>query len=46
LVGDIYVHRSIVFDPVWVAIFAVGAIFYLFCLFLSKYTRVLHVEGR
>jgi len=45
-VSDFFVHRTIVIDSVWVAIFTVGAIFYLVVRFLVKYTGILHVEGR
>ena len=46
LIGDICIHRSVVVDPVWLAIFTIGAVFYLSVRFLVKYTRILYVEGR
>ena len=46
LVGDICITRSLIFDPVWVAIFTTGAVFYLLIRFLAKFTHILHVEGR
>jgi len=33
-------------DPVWMAIFIVGIVFYITVRILSKCTRILHVEGR
>ncbi len=45
-VGDYVVEGSIVLDPVWVAIFALGAFTFVTLRTLKKTTRLLHVEGR
>jgi protein-S-isoprenylcysteine O-methyltransferase Ste14 len=46
LVCDVRVNHSVVFDPVWMVLFAVGTSFYLLVRIFVKYTRILHVEGR
>ena len=45
-VCDFCVQYSIIINPVWTAIFAIGAVFYVFVRCLVKCTSVLHVAGR
>ncbi len=46
IIGDYIVDNSIVFDPVWRAIFIFGLSIYLILRTLKKKTRLLNVNGR
>lgn len=45
-VGNYIVKGSVVFDPVWTAMFIFGLLVYITLRTLKKKTRLLHVEGR
>jgi protein-S-isoprenylcysteine O-methyltransferase Ste14 len=44
--GDYIVSRQLIFDGLWIGIFAVNLVIYILLRFLVKKTRLLHEEGR
>ena len=46
IIGDIFAEGELEFDPVWLAILAIGTVTYLGLRTLKKKTKLLDVAGR
>lgn len=46
VVGDYFLEKTLVIDPIWAGIFIFGLLTYVTLRTLKKKTRILHVKGR